>query len=79
MAAKYRGMTAVTKNIEDKNPIIEKFDGGYVTNDYDKLITLTEPLFRWIAHKRSKQEGFAYSDQQGHGSEVLVQGVNVCY
>ena len=31
MAAKYRGMTAGTKNIkEKKNPIVEMFDGGYL-------------------------------------------------
>ena len=34
MAAKYRGMTAGTKNIKEKtNPIVEMFDGGYLTND----------------------------------------------
>ena len=30
------------------NPIVEKFQGGYITNDWEKLIRRTANLFKWI-------------------------------
>ena len=57
LAAKYRWMAAGNKVIkEEENPIVTKFDGGFVTNDYDVLINMTEPYFRWIARIRAKKE-----------------------
>jgi hypothetical protein len=55
LKAQYRGCTASTKTMEVKNPILEMFEDGYITNDYDKLIDKTEPLFRWLARFRSKR------------------------
>ena len=37
----------------ENNPILEKFQFGFITNDLDRLITLTEPMFRWLATHRS--------------------------
>ena len=54
LTAKYRGLSAGTKVIkEEKNTILELFEHGYITNDYDKLIKKTEPLFRWAAKVRA--------------------------
>ena len=56
LTAKYRGLASATKaakatndNYED-NDILKKF----VTNEYDKLISRTEPLFRWLAWYKSR-------------------------
>ena len=37
--------------------ILEEFDNGYNTNDYDVLINKTEPLFRWQARCRGRIRG----------------------
>ena len=58
-AAKYKGLPGklvrqTTERIKhEENPIMKKFDDGFITNDYDKLIQMTEPLFRWTARMRS--------------------------
>ena len=55
LVSKYRGVAGTTK-VENAeiNFIEEKFDGGYITNDYDELIDKTEPLFRWLARMRAR-------------------------
>ena len=55
LKAQYRGCTASVTSGVVKNPILEKFEDGYITNDYDKLMDMTEPLFRWLARLRSKK------------------------
>ena len=56
LTAKYRGLAAVTKAVtEETNIILEKFDNGFMTNDYDILIKKTEPYFRWSARVRAKR------------------------
>ena len=47
--------TNVKKEVIE-NPIVKKFDDGYVTNDYDELISMTEPLFRWVARLRARRD-----------------------
>ena len=39
-----------------ENPIVKKFDEGYITNDYDELISKTEPVFRYLARLRAKKD-----------------------
>ena len=57
LAVKYRGVAAVNEiTMEKVNMIVTKFDGGFVTNDYDVLISMTEPYFRWIARYRASKE-----------------------
>ena len=55
LKAQYRGCTASVTSGDVKNPILERFEDGYITNDYDKLMDMTEPLFRWLARLRSKK------------------------
>ena len=56
LTAKYRGITAATTAVKvEYNEILEKFDNGFITNDYDILIDKTEPLFRWAARCRAKK------------------------
>ena len=58
LISKFRGVSSSLKNLDDSvftetNPILVKLKFGYVTNDYDRLLSLTEPLFRWIAIYRA--------------------------
>ena len=54
LTAKFREVSATTNKVE-KNFVLEKFDYGYITNDFDKLIDMTEPLFRWLAGLRARK------------------------
>ena len=56
LSAKYRNMAVNNTCKKEAEGIMVLFDGGYVTNDYDKLLDMTEPLFRWIAGYRSKKK-----------------------
>ena len=52
LTSKYRGISvgATTATLKEKEiQILKKFDDGFVTNDFDKLIQMTEPLFRWLS------------------------------
>ena len=53
LTAKFRSVAAANAEVEN-NPILEKFDYGYITNDFDKLVEMTEPLFRWLAKHVAK-------------------------
>ena len=46
LKAQFRGCLASTSTVEVKNPILELFEDGYITNDYDKLIDKTEPFLQ---------------------------------
>ena len=35
---------------------LAKFDDGFCTNDFEKLIDLTEPYFRWMAKVKDKKK-----------------------
>ena len=55
LTARYRGIAAATTAVQlEGNEILEEFDNGYNTNDYDVLINKTEPLFRWQARCRAR-------------------------
>ena len=60
LTAKYRGVSAGTKAVlEVSNEILKKLDNGYITHDYDELIDMTEPMFRWLArYKSTKKPGY---------------------
>ena len=54
---RYRGIAAATTAVQlEGNEILEEFDNGYNTNDYDVLINKTEPLFRWQARYGPRHE-----------------------
>ena len=58
LVSRYRGINSALetgdfKPMFENNPILEKFQFGFITNDLDRLITLTEPMFRWLATHRS--------------------------
>ena len=56
MTAKFKRFSAGNKiTKEEKNMILELFDHGYITNDYDVLIQKTEPLFRLAAKMRARR------------------------
>ena len=54
LTAKFRDVNATANKVEH-NFVLQKFDYGYITNDFDKLVGMTEPLFRWIAGTRAKK------------------------
>ena len=33
---------------------MKKLEYGFITNNYDKLMKMTEPIFRWLAKVRRK-------------------------
>ena len=52
LTPKYRGVSAAVQNVLDSywfDRILKKMEYGYITNDYDKLIQMTEPMFRFQA------------------------------
>ena len=58
LTSKYRGISvgATTATLkENEIEILKKFDDGFVTNDFDKLIQMTEPLFRWFSVVMAKK------------------------
>ena len=65
LVSKYRGVSGAIKLDKTKTKMMEKFqenyikrrfDDGYITNDYDKLIDKTEPFFRLIAKVRARKK-----------------------
>ena len=49
---KFRSINVV--KLESENILVKRFDHGFDTNDYDKLISQTEPYFRWMAKTKAK-------------------------
>ena len=39
------------------NPMVERFQGGYITNEWQKLLRMTAVFFRWIAKIAQKKTG----------------------
>ena len=57
--SKFKGFPVAAANVEVKEPdseILKKFDYGFITNDYNKLIQKTEPLLRWYAKFLAKKQ-----------------------
>lgn len=41
---------------DEQNPVVEHFQGGYTTNDWEMLVRKTGLLFRWIVKVLKKQQ-----------------------
>ena len=46
----------LNKSELENNMFLAKFDDGFCTNDFEKLIDLTEPYFRWLAKVKAKKK-----------------------
>ena len=52
----YMAAGTMSKKEVMENPLVKRFEEGYITNDYDELITKTEPVFRYVARLRARKD-----------------------